>query len=146
MIDVLAIKRKFNNPPDFDFDKQVISSYSNMCIPQEDEVSLSLIAPLQQDGTYHSDMASSDKQPQLLQRVKQLPRNFAPHGLDDEDIINACGSRSLHDIADINNVSENVLDNVPRAASQLQGTALDRKDDITSSAANVSNNGGSSDS
>lgn len=140
MKDILAIKRKTVVNADFDRDRELKSYLNNSCVPNIDEESYALIAPLQQDGTYHSDMASADKQPQLLQRVKQLPKSFSPRGFDDEDIINACGSRSLHDIADINNVSENVLDNVPRTATQLQGASLDRENNSNSSASSVSNN------
>lgn len=112
MIDVTSSCRKTISAPDFYFDSQIVCVNGLSCIAQEDEESLTLIAPLMEDGSFHSDVASADSQPNLLTRVTQLPRHYSPHGLSDEDIINSCGSRSLHDIADINNASENALNNL----------------------------------
>lgn len=112
MIDVVSSVRKTISAPDFYFDSTLTSVAGLSCLPQEDEESLALIAPFPEDGSYHSDVASMNSQPNLLSRVSKLPQRFAPHGLSDEDIINACGSRSLHDIADIDNVSKNVVNNL----------------------------------
>lgn len=112
MIDVCSSRRKTISAPDFNFDSTLTHVFDLSCLPQEDEESLALIAPMMEDGSFHSDVASADSQPNLLQRVSQLPRHFAPRGLSDEDIINSCGSRSLHDIADIDNVSKNAVESL----------------------------------
>lgn len=109
MIDVLAIRRKRINIPNFAYDMQLTCIAGLACVAQEDVESMILLAPMKIDGSFHSDVASVDNQPSLLNRIKELPRHYAPHGLSDDDIINSCGSRSLHDIADIDNVSKDAL-------------------------------------
>lgn len=148
MIDVVSSVRKTVSAPDFYVDRTLTSVAGLSCLPQEDEESLALIAPFPEDGSYHSDVASSNSQPNLLSRVSKLSQNFAPHGLSDDDIINACGSRSLHDIADINNVSENALINFvgmrdsassvgqqagsPPASSDVSQSVVDNGSDVLS--------------
>lgn len=113
MIDVISYKKKYRN----DIPVSPISVLGINALPDISLEELRLITPIPQDGSYHSDVASSDKQPSLFNRIESLPKSFAPRGLSDEDIINSCGSRSLHDIADIDNVSQGYIDNVSHTIS-----------------------------
>lgn len=149
MIDVISYKKKYRN----DVPVSPTSVLGVNALPDMSLEELQLITPIAQDGSYHSDVASADKQPSLFNRVQSLPKSFAPSGLSDEDIINACGSRSLHDIADIDNVSQRYIDNVSNTIStesepQQIGKDIrqrDSNDRSDSADIGVSNAGGNSD-
>lgn len=113
MIDVISYKKKYRN----DTPVSPTSVLGINALPDMSLEELQLITPIEQDGSYHSDVASADKQPSLFNRIEALPKSYAPHGLSDADIINACGSRSLHDIADIDNVSHTLMEDVSNTIS-----------------------------
>lgn len=149
MIDVISYKKKYRN----DIPVSPTSVLGVNALPDISLEELQLITPIPQDGSYHSDVASADKQPSLFNRIESLPKSFAPHGLSDEDIINACGSRSLHDIADIDNVSQGYIDNVSHTIStepqsnQIEPSVQQSVNNNGSNSVNpnVSNSAGNSD-
>lgn len=83
-----------------------------VCVSVLSREDIYAISPPVIDGTYHSDVASLDSQPSLMQRIEKLPKSFAPRGLEDEDLFTLAVPRSAHDITDI----QNMLD---YSASQL---------------------------
>ena len=81
----------------------------NMVLPILTKDEVSVIAPLPVEGVYRSDVASLEKQPSLMNRIQRLPARYAPRGMEDEELFTYSPMRSLHDMADIDNVSKLLL-------------------------------------
>lgn len=83
------------------------------------------LSPNPIDGIYHSDVASSESQPNLMQRVAKLPKSFAPSGMSDDELISTAIPRACHDIADIEDMTNYLAHQVETSLSSDPGATSD---------------------